>query len=524
MSANGIAHLATRELRQKAKLDLAQTKRRGSTPSGALAFSGSSQLSLSDAANLKLGNSTAFTIEFFIYMTAYQTAYAPTILQKGGQKNVNYSTYTVLMFNGKMYFGTGTGAGGANTGGKEVTSSTDLPLSQWNHIAIVWNGTNLVMYQNGVSVGTAAASPLQMGDNSSGVTIGNITGGTDYFIGSLSNIRIVKNVAVYTGAFTVPIIPLTSTQSSGTNITAITGTATSLLLNAASSATYLTDSSSYAATVSNSNVTWGNSGPAIANTSAVYYRARNTYDITQLPTQYDDNGIIDNPNTGGLVVGRPWITAPENSLVTNGLVLHYDFSNPACYTSGTTVTDLSTSTNNGTVVNESGNVSYVSDGQTSYFNWSSNQGANGLGSCISVSDQETYKDFTMVFMPNFGEGFGGLFAMTADQSLRVYNGLTWGFPNPGNGNDWAHPSATTFYINGQATTSDLTPAVAGWNIMGGAKTSPNFPEPSNLYIGTSGYDNRHMQGRIAVVLMYNRALTQEEQLQNYNSLKTRFGL
>jgi len=34
------------------------------------------------------------------------------------------------------------------------------------------------------------------------------------------------------------------------------------------------------------------------------------YDITQLPTQYDDNGIIDNPNVGGLVVGRPWTVAP----------------------------------------------------------------------------------------------------------------------------------------------------------------------------------------------------------------------
>jgi hypothetical protein len=34
---------------------------------------------------------------------------------------------------------------------------------------------------------------------------------------------------------------------------------------------------------------------------------RATYDITQLPTQYDDNDIIDNPNTGGLIEGRPWI-------------------------------------------------------------------------------------------------------------------------------------------------------------------------------------------------------------------------
>jgi hypothetical protein len=40
--------------------------------------------------------------------------------------------------------------------------------------------------------------------------------------------------------------------------------------------------------------------------------ARATYDLTQLPTQYNDNDIINNPNAGGLVVGRPWIntTAP----------------------------------------------------------------------------------------------------------------------------------------------------------------------------------------------------------------------
>lgn len=34
---------------------------------------------------------------------------------------------------------------------------------------------------------------------------------------------------------------------------------------------------------------------------------RSTYDITLLPTQYNDNDVIDNPNIGGLVVGRPWI-------------------------------------------------------------------------------------------------------------------------------------------------------------------------------------------------------------------------
>jgi hypothetical protein len=35
--------------------------------------------------------------------------------------------------------------------------------------------------------------------------------------------------------------------------------------------------------------------------------ARATYDLTLLPTQYNGNVIIDNPNAGGLVAGRPWI-------------------------------------------------------------------------------------------------------------------------------------------------------------------------------------------------------------------------
>jgi hypothetical protein len=37
--------------------------------------------------------------------------------------------------------------------------------------------------------------------------------------------------------------------------------------------------------------------------------ARAIYDLTQLPTLYDDNIIVDNANTGGLVVGRPWTSA-----------------------------------------------------------------------------------------------------------------------------------------------------------------------------------------------------------------------
>lgn len=47
--------------------------------------------------------------------------------------------------------------------------------------------------------------------------------------------------------------------------------------------------------------------------------ARSTYDITQLPTQYDGNNIIDNQNAGGLVEGRPWFDGAGTRLYNSGL-------------------------------------------------------------------------------------------------------------------------------------------------------------------------------------------------------------
>ena len=47
-----------------------------------------------------------------------------------------------------------------------------------------------------------------------------------------------------------------------------------------------------------------------ATNRAAQGNPRATYDITQLPTQYDDNAVVDGVNIGGLVTGRPWTTAP----------------------------------------------------------------------------------------------------------------------------------------------------------------------------------------------------------------------
>ena len=46
------------------------------------------------------------------------------------------------------------------------------------------------------------------------------------------------------------------------------------------------------------------------DTDAVAYRARNTLTVSQLPTRYhassNTGALVNNANSGGLVVGRPW--------------------------------------------------------------------------------------------------------------------------------------------------------------------------------------------------------------------------
>ena len=226
----------------------------------------------------------------------------------------------------------------------------------------------------------------------------------------------------------------------------------------------------------------------------------------------------------GVVLDAGYIPPP--TIVTDGLVLHYDFSDPVCYSgstlAGTSITDLSTASNTGTIVNDSGAIVGGSGGGNTFITWQTSAGGTYIGSSIETTLQNTYTDFTIVFQPDFtASGFVGLFAVEADKSVRFSaNTSTWTVNNPGDGNDWAYPSAATYYINGQASNS----AVAGWNIMGGSRTNNAWTMPNGLYIGTSNYPNRHFQGQIALVLMYNRALTEAEQLQNYSALRARFGL
>ena len=105
------------------------------------------------------------------------------------------------------------------------------------------------MWVNGTQAGsTYSANVLDMGANMKLRIMGD-HGASGNGSGNLSNVRVVRGVAVYTGTFTPPTSALALTQSSGINISAITAGQTQLLLPL--NATPFTDSSTNAITVTN---------------------------------------------------------------------------------------------------------------------------------------------------------------------------------------------------------------------------------------------------------------------------------
>jgi len=90
---------------------------------------------------------------------------------------------------------------------QHLASGTALNVEQWNHIAVSRTGSTTNLYQNGTRVATGTSSydfqPTQA------LTIASDLTHTSYeYDGYISNLRILKGTAQYTGAsYTVPTTP-----------------------------------------------------------------------------------------------------------------------------------------------------------------------------------------------------------------------------------------------------------------------------------------------------------------------------
>ena len=210
-------------------------------------FNGSTDyLSIADNTALQLG-SGEFTIEGWFYFSgATSTAY--NLISKGTAStgwSLNTTTGARIQF--------------SYTASNLTGTTTTLTQGVWYHIAVVRNSTgNIRIYINGVLEALSGV----VSDNFNQTDLMYISASRTATVplnGYSSNIRVVKGVAVYTGAFTPPTLaPLTTdgatsaaSYSSTTNInTSFSSPSTSLLTN-------FTNAGIYDAAVQNNLITVG---------------------------------------------------------------------------------------------------------------------------------------------------------------------------------------------------------------------------------------------------------------------------
>lgn len=134
--------------------------------------------------NNALDVSGTFTIEAWIYPTG-----AGSDATQGGIIVNKENSYEIARYaNGTIQFALS--ANGAGTDWAWVNSSVTAPLNQWSHIAAVKSGANLTIYLNSVSSYVNAAQPATLTANAQNLRIGARTSGSQFFAGTIDDVRI----------------------------------------------------------------------------------------------------------------------------------------------------------------------------------------------------------------------------------------------------------------------------------------------------------------------------------------------
>ena len=226
-------------------------------------------------------------------------------------------------------------------------------------------------------------------------------------------------------------------------------------------------------------------------------------------------------------------------IVTSGLVLALDAADKLSYPgSGTTWKDLSGNSNNGTLTNgptfSAANMgTIVFDGTNDYVNVAYNSIFNpSTNVSFSLWLTLTATDTTIRNPIDFGAVSDELYFILwrADLSPK-----RWGFGVRQSDNTYAETTsnASTFSTNVWYNLTVVASSAAGnvslyinGQLDGSVVYNGTLKQNSGaiLYIGAEGANSRrYWQGNIANTLIYNRALSATEVLQNYNATKSRFG-
>ena len=168
---------------------------------GSVAFDGSDYLAVTPTDQFEFGG-TDFTIEMWVNITSTSGLVVSTFFSKGNNGSVSTE------FMSLQTTGNNTIPAFFFRSGSALVSGSSLELSKWYHLAVTRSGNTFRLFVDGKLVDSATNS----NDLATGVTGGVSVSGQSYdltannrkFIGSLSNVRILKGTALYTSDFTVP--------------------------------------------------------------------------------------------------------------------------------------------------------------------------------------------------------------------------------------------------------------------------------------------------------------------------------
>ena len=227
-------------------------------------------------------------------------------------------------------------------------------------------------------------------------------------------------------------------------------------------------------------------------------------------------------------------------IVTDGLVFYVDAANPNSYVSGNTtvdslVGDISDSLLNGVNFSPNRQGIWVFDGVDDYIEVL----ANGNGSIFAVQDYT----LDMWFKSNFSGTYDVLWSFDYvnhtnpyySQHLRINTGTpgvnggivyAWNV-NGSSFNSIGTGAISTGWQNCSVTKSPVETKIYLNGILKNTKTYTSHTVSyynQEIWIGKSNFANGIAKGNFSSVKFYNKVLTDNQVLQNYNALKGRFGL
>lgn len=219
-------------------------------------------------------------------------------------------------------------------------------------------------------------------------------------------------------------------------------------------------------------------------------------------------------------------TTPAIPIITANLVMHLDAGNTSSYPgSGTTWTDLSGNGNNGTLTNgptysSANSGSIVFDGTDDYVDIPDNASLNPtLNMTVSAwVNMTSFKSFNTIF--GKGTSSGG-FDFRIDSSTQL-NLVKYTIIDQ-TSTISALSTNTWYNITAVQSTTKVDYYVNGVFIVSFSNSSAYINGSTSLKIGRSR-DNVYTAAKISQVSLYSRALSAAEILQNFYSLKDRYGI